>query len=219
MFIGHYGLALAAKRAAPKTSLGTLVLATQFADCLWPIFLILGWEHVEIAPGNTRMTPLDFVSYPWSHSLLMDALWAAAFAGIYFALRRYAAGAWMVALGVISHWVLDWISHRPDMPLSPWSSHKVGLGLWNSMAGTLIVEVTLFGGGLALYLSSTRAKDRVGKIALWSLIGLLAFGWAGNLFSPPPTSVQQIQYSAPLLWLTPLWAWWADRHRSYIAAP
>lgn len=219
MFIGHYGLALAAKRVAPKTSLGTLVLATQFADCLWPLFLILGWERVLVAPGITKVTPFDFVSYPWSHSLLMDALWAIAFGSVYFAVRRYKPGTWIVAAGVLSHWVLDWISHRPDMPISPWSSQKLGLGLWNSMAATVVVEVCLFAGGLSLYLSSTRAKDKVGTIALWSFVGLLAFAWTGSLFGPPPPDIHALEYSAVFLWLTPVWAWWIDRHRSYIAAP
>ncbi len=158
MFLGHQGLALAAKRLAPKTSFGTTFLATGFADCLWPIFLLLGWEHVRIAPGITKMTPLDFTSYPWSHSLLMDALWAAAFAAIYFAVRSYKIGAWVVAAGVLSHWVLDWISHRPDMPLSPWSQHKYGLGLWNSVFGTVAAELLLFFGGLFIYLKDTRQK-------------------------------------------------------------
>ncbi len=162
MFLGHQGLALAAKRLAPKTSFGTLWLSTEFTDVLWPLFLLLGIEHVRIDPGNTRMTPMDFYDYPFSHSLLADAGWALAFGLIYFARRKYKAGAIVVTIGVLSHWVLDWISHRPDMPIAPWSSTKYGLGLWNSMWGTVVVELVLLF-RRALFLSerySTQRPDR-----------------------------------------------------------
>ena len=213
MFLGHQGLALAAKRLAPKTSFGTTFLATGFADCLWPIFLLLGWEHVRIAPGITKMTPLDFISYPWSHSLLMDAIWAVAFAAIYFAVRRYKIGAWVVAAGVLSHWVLDWISHRPDMPLTPWSQQKYGLGLWNSAFGTVAAELLLFFGGLFIYLKDTRPKDRIGKYALWGFVVLMVALWLGAVFGPPPPSETAITMSGLSIWLAVVWAYWIDRHR------
>jgi hypothetical protein len=213
MFLGHQGLALAAKRVAPKTSFGTLFLATQFADCLWPVFLVLGWEHVRIAPGITKMTPLDFTSYPWSHSLLMDAIWAVAFAAIYFAVRRYKIGAWVVAAGVLSHWVLDWISHRPDMPLTPWSPQRYGLGLWNSVWGTSAAELILFFGGLFIYLRETKAKDRVGMFALWGFVVFMVVVWLSAVFGPPPPNETVIKYSGLSLWLAVAWAYWIDRHR------
>ena len=137
MFIGHIGAAFAAKRFAPKTSLGTLVFATGFLDLIWPIFLLLGLEHVRIAPGITRVTPFDFYDYPISHSLLAVVGWSLAVGLAYFALHRYRAGAWMVGLGVLSHWFLDWIVHRPDLPLWPGGTGHYGLGLWNSVPATL----------------------------------------------------------------------------------
>ena len=216
MFLGHFGLAFAAKRVAPKTSFGTALLATEFADCLWPLLLTAGVEQVRIAPGITKMTPLDFVSYPWSHSLFMDVVWGAAFAAIYFAVRRYKAGAWMVAAGVLSHWVLDWWSHRPDMPLTPWSTQKYGLGLWDSVAGTAVVELGLFFGGLAIYLASTKAKDRIGQIALWSFVALMLVIWLGAVFGPPPPSLTAIKASAFALWLAVAWGYWLDGHRASI---
>ena len=216
MFLGHFGLAFAAKRVAPETSLGTALLATEFADCLWPLFLTIGIEQVRVAPGITRMTPLDFVSYPWSHSLLMDAVWATAFAALYFAVRRYKAGTWVVFLGVMSHWVLDWWSHRPDMPLTPWSIHKYGLGLWNSMPATMIAELGLFFLGLAMYLSRSRARDRIGTFALWGLVLLLVFMWVSSLFDTSPPTVSEVKYSAFGLWLAVAWAYWIDRHRSAV---
>lgn len=216
MFLGHFGLALAAKKVAPRTSLGTAVLATEFADMLWPLFLILGWEQVRIAPGITKITPLDFIAYPWSHSLLMDLFWAAAFAAVYFVIRRYKAGALVVGAGVLSHWVLDWASHRPDMPVTPWSSEKYGLGLWNSVSGTVAIELVMFFGGLAIYLSQTRARDKTGQIALWSLVVLLVVIWASATFGPPPPSLNALQYSALALWLTVAWGYWIDRHRELV---
>jgi membrane-bound metal-dependent hydrolase YbcI (DUF457 family) len=107
------------------------------------VFLLLGWEQVRIDPGITRYTPLDFVSYPWSHSLLMLCVWASAFGGIYYAITRYRAGAIAIWIGVVSHWVLDWVTHRPDMPLYPGGA-LYGLGLWNSIAGTMGVEFLMF---------------------------------------------------------------------------
>src|SRR5260221_6131541 len=189
MFLGHQGLALAAKRLAPKTSFGTLWLSTEFTDVLWPLFLLLGIEHVRIDPGNTRMTPMDFYDYPFSHSLLADAGWALAFGLIYFARRKYKAGAIVVTLGVLSHWVLDWISHRPDMPLAPWSSAKYGLGLWNSVWGTIAVELVLFFGGLYFYLKDTRPKDRTGTWALAVFLALMRLFLVGGGFWPPPPRI------------------------------
>lgn len=218
MFLGHFGLALAAKKIAPQTSLGTTVLATEFADLLWPLFLIFGWEQVRIVPGITRMTPLNFIAYPWSHSLLMDFFWAAGFAAVYFAIRHYRPGAWAVAAGVLSHWVLDWASHRPDMPLTPWTTQRYGLGLWNSVGGTVAVELVMFFAGLAIYLSQTKAKDRTGQLALWSLVALLVFIWLSAIFGPPPPSVNALKYSALCLWLIVAWAYWVDRYRSDVKA-
>ena len=117
MFVGHFGVGFAAKAAAPRVSLGTLFLAAQLVDLLWPTLLLLGLEKVEIRPGITRVTPLDFVSYPISHSLLMAVVWAALFAGAYLLLRRHAAGALVAFAAVVSHWLLDLATHRPDLPL------------------------------------------------------------------------------------------------------
>jgi hypothetical protein len=147
MFIGHFAVGFAAKRFAPRSSEAVLLAAPVLADMLWPVFLLLGWEQVRIDPGNTRYTPLDFVSYPWSHSLLMLCVWASAFGGIYYGITRYRAGAIAIWIGVVSHWVLDWVTHRPDMPLYPGGA-RYGLGLWNSIAGTMVVEFLTFAVGV-----------------------------------------------------------------------
>jgi hypothetical protein len=186
MFIGHAALGFAAKRAAPRANLGWLLTAPFLADLLWPVFLLLGWEKVRIAPGNTAVTPLDFVSYPWSHSLLMLLAWSVALGWLYWLATRHAKGAVVIGALVTSHWVLDWITHRPDMPLFPWGGPKLGLGLWNSETATVVVEALMFVAGLAIYLGATRARNWLGHVTLWSLIGLLAFAYWGNLNGPPP---------------------------------
>lgn len=218
MFIGHFGLALAAKRVAPRTSLALLVLAAEFLDMLWPIFLLLGLEHVRVVPGITKVQPLDFYDYPFSHSLTMGFRWAVAVGLIYFLMRRYVRGAWVLAVLVVSHWVLDFISHRPDLPLWPGGA-KVGLGLWNSWAGTISVEALLFGIGIWLYLRSTRARDAIGRWAIWSLIALLSLGWLAALFGPPPPDTHQLAIAALVIWITVPWAAWADAHREPVPPP
>lgn len=219
MFIGHFAVALAAKKAAPRTSLGTLVMAAQFADLLWPIFLLLGVERVAIAPGNTAFTPLDFVSYPFSHSLVADVGWASLFAGVYRLVKHDSRGALCLWFVLMSHWVLDALTHRPDLPLYPGSSTYVGLGLWNSRAGTLLVEGAIFALGVVLYVHATRPRDRVGIYAFWSFIVLLVLIYFGNLFGPPPPSVKAIAIAALGLWFFVTWAYWLDRHRQPRSLP
>jgi len=215
MFIGHFAVAFASKRAAPRTSLGLLVAAVSLLDLIWPILVLGGFEVVRIDPGNTVVTPLDFVSYPYSHGLIFVCLWAAIFAGAYYATSRYWQGAAMIGVGVISHWVLDVVSHRPDMPLYPGSA-RIGLGLWNSMAATVIVEGSAFALGAWLYATGTRANDRTGRWAWWSLVILLLGIYAGNLAGSPPPSATAVAALALAAGLFPLWAWWIDRHRTVL---
>src|SRR6266545_7880417 len=163
MFIGHNAVAFAAKRTAPRTSLGTLTAAAVVLDLIWPVLVIAGIERFEIRAGVTAFSPFDFTYYPWSHSLLMSVVWSVVFGAIYFAITRYGRGAVIVGVAVFSHWVLDFITHRPDMPLYP-GGPKVGLGLWNSVGGTVIVESAIYIGGVWIYLRSTRARDRLGNI-------------------------------------------------------
>ena len=214
MFLGHFGVGFGAKAAAPKTSLGTLFLAAQFVDLLWPTLVLIGVEKVVIAPGTTRVTPLDFTDYPITHSLLLSLVWASLFVAIYLFVRRYPKGAWICGAAVLSHWVLDLLTHRPDLPLAPGVETRFGLGLWNSLAATLVVEVGVFGVGVWLYVRSTRAIDRVGSIALWSLVGFLLVVYFSNLFGPPPPSITALAWVGQAQWLLVIWAFWIDRHRA-----
>ena len=202
MFIGHAAVAFGARHWAPRANLGVLLGAVFLADLVWPVFLLLGWEQVRIDPGNTAVTPLDFVSYPYSHSLAAAAIWAAGFGLVYHALTRYWAGALAVVAGVLSHWVLDAVSHRPDMPLWP-GGPKVGLGLWYSLAATVFVEAALLAAGLWLCRSYSRG--------VWAMTLVFVAAYAANLLGPPPPNVQALATGALLLWVFPLWGWWISR--------
>ena len=213
MFIGHFGAGFGAKAAAPKTSLGTLFLASQFIDLLCSSLLLIGAERVRIVPGITRVTPLDFEYYPISHSLLAVTGWALLFALVYRVITRYPRGAVVLGLLVISHWFLDLIVHRPDLPLSPGSNIRVGLDLWSSLPGTFIVELLVFAVGVIIYLRQTRAIDSVGKWSLWLLIGFLLVIYLGSLFGPPPPNVSTLAWVGQSQWLLIMWGYWIDRHR------
>jgi hypothetical protein len=214
MFIGHFAVGFGAKRAVPAVSLGSLFLACQLADLLWPNFVLLGLEKVEIDPGNTAVTPLNFVSYPYSHSLVALLGWGLAFAILYRIVRRgtWAAGLTLAA-AVFSHWVLDVASHRPDMPVTLHGPERLGLGLWNSVPATVAVELVLLALGVALYCRATETRDRTGSIALWSLVGFLLIINLANLLGPPPPSATAVAWTAQAVWLLVAWGYWIDRHR------
>jgi hypothetical protein len=161
------------------------------------------------------MQPFDFYDYPISHSLLTSVVWAVIVAGIYFGVRRYAAGTWALGVLVVSHWVLDFVVHRPDMPLWP-GGPKVGLGLWNSWSAGVTAEVLVFAAGLSMYLGQTRARDAVGRYAFWALMALVFFGWLGALFGPAPLDTRALALSTLSLWLVVPWGWWADAHREVL---
>ena len=214
MFIGHYALALGAKRLAPGVSLGTLFLACQLADLLWPTFLMLGLERVEIDPGNTLVTPLDFVSYPYSHSLVMLLVWSALLALLYGALRGGPRLAVVTVGGLVfSHYVLDLITHRPDLPITLNGPGRVGLGLWNYPGTALATELALFIIGAAIYAGVTRERDRLGRIGWYALIATLAAIYFAALYGPPPPNAEAVAVAGQLLWLFVLWGYWVDRHR------
>lgn len=212
MFIGHAAAALAGKRAAPRTSLGVLLGAAVFLDLLWPVFLLLGWERVEIRPGVTAANPLDFVSYPISHSLLTSLGWSLLAGGVYYAVTRYGYGGWTVGALVFSHWVLDWLVHRPDLPLWP-GGPKVGIGIWHSVPLTVALELLTLAAGLVIYLGTTRPRDGVGRWAFRALIAFYVVVYFANTFGSPPADARVLAWAALSMWLLPLWAWWADAHR------
>ena len=214
MFIGHFGVGFAAKKIINKPSLGTLFFASQFIDLLWPIFLIFGIEKVSIDPGNTVVTPLNFIYYPFSHSLFGVLVWALLFGVVYYFIKKdFRTSIWLGVL-VLSHWILDFITHRPDLPLFIWSnSPLLGLGLWNSFFGTIIIESAIFVVGVYFFITVTKAKNKIGIYSLWSLIIFFIIIYIANLFGPPPESVAAIKYVSLTQWLLIAWAYWIDRNR------
>jgi membrane-bound metal-dependent hydrolase YbcI (DUF457 family) len=214
VFLGHFGVAFAAKRVAPRPSLGLSFAAAQLADLLWPIFLLAGIEHVRIVGGGNPFLNLEFTSYPWSHSLLAQLVLGAMLGALYWLPTRDRRGAWVLFALVPSHWVIDWLTHLPDLPLTPWSATKVGLGLWKNPTATIVVEMLVFGIGVAIYARSTRAFDKRGKYGFWALVATLVLLYVASIVSPPPSSVTALATGALIGWPLCLWPWWVDRHRS-----
>lgn len=218
MFLGHFAVAFGAKAAAPKTSVGTLILASQFVDLLWPTLLLLNIESVEIVPGITTVTPLDFVSYPISHSLLMVVVWGLVLGAISWLNGKNIKAASVIGLCVVSHWLLDLLVHRPDLPLAPEAPLKVGLGLWNSLPATLLLEFGFLAIGAAIYVRTTNSKGWIGTIGFWSLIAFLLAIYLLSVFGPPPPSVNAVAWMGQLQWLLVAWAFWMDRHREVVGS-
>jgi hypothetical protein len=213
MFIGHFALGFASKAVAPKANLGTAFAAAQWLDLVWPPLVLLGIEHVSIVPGATAFSPFDFSYYPYSHSLLAACLWGLLFGGVYYALRRDARTATWLGLLVVSHWVLDWISHRPDMPLIPGMGPRVGLGLWYSVPATLAVELCLFAVGIAVYTWVTRAQNALGRWALVALIVAFLAMYFGSRIGLPPSAAAMAGGGLVIIALFCAWGWWVDRQR------
>jgi hypothetical protein len=211
-------LGFGGKWVARRLSLGTLFLAAQFIDLLWPTLLLVGLETVEIAPGITRITPLDFTHYPISHSLLAVTGWGFLFGVAYFLMRRFTVGALVCGCLVVSHWVLDLLTHRPDLQLLPMSSIRVGLSLWNHPVAAIALELGIFGGGVLLYLRATRAVDRAGTVGLWALVAFLLVIYFGNIFGSPPPSARAIAWVSHAQWILVIWGYWLDRHREPLSA-
>jgi len=211
MLFGHIAVGLAAKPVAPKVPLGALLLSATAIDALCGVFVIAGIEGIDASGAS---------SIPWSHGLFMAVIWSIAGFAVAWLLSRDRRTGIIIGLLVFSHWVLDFISHPmgmgrelpPDLPLLFEGSPKVGLGLYNSVAAALITDFGMFAGGIVVYLVSTKAKDRTGRWAFWSIvlfIALLALSAAVPQLS--------ILATLGLVLLLPLGNW-VDRHRSLEAA-
>jgi hypothetical protein len=213
MFIGHFGTGFAAKKFNTKVSLGTYFFAAQFIDLLWPLFLLFGWEKVIIEPGNTAFTPLDFIYYPFSHSFFGVIIWGVLFGSIYYLIKKKLKGSIILGFLVLSHWILDLFVHKPDLPLFPWSDIKVGLGLWNSVPLTILIESIIFFIGVYLYTRTTKTGNKIGNYGFWGLVVFLLVIYITNIFGPSPPSEEPIAYIGFSQWILVAWAYWVDKYR------
>ena len=218
MFIGHYAVGFAGRAAlrspGARPSLGTWFLAVQWLDLVWPVFVMLGIERLEVKPTGNPFLNLAFTYYPWTHSLLAAIAWSGAFAAVYHSRTRNLKAAVWLAGAVLSHWVLDFIVHIPDLPVYPGGRLKLGAGLWRSAVATIAIESTMFVFAVAWYLRRTRNVDRAGHWGFWALIGFLVAAYIGSVLGPPPPGPTAVGVSALLLWLLAPWAYWIDRHRA-----
>ncbi len=217
MFLGHYGIAFALKRAEPKLSLGTLFIAVQFPDLLWGIFILLGWEHARIVPEYTAATSLEFLDYPISHSLVGVIVWSVVAAALYYSwptrdTSRHWQAAAIVGLAVFSHYPLDVLVHVADLPLMGNDSTKLGFGLWNNPVATLVAEALVFGGGLALYVARGSHRHPVRAARILVVVLLLVGVYLASMYGPLPPSMTTVAVSDIVLILAVgALAGWADR--------
>ena len=218
MFIGHFGAGFAGKKFEKSASLGTYFMAAQWIDLIWPILLLLGVEKAEIKPGVTAVTPLDFTYYPFTHSLFGVIVWAVLFGMVYFLIKKKSRTAIILGLLVLSHWFLDLLVHIPDLPIFPGYNLKVGFGLWNSFAASVIVEGMIFSLGVFLYYKSTKTKNKIGTYSLIGLILFLVVMYVSNLIGPPPPSMEMIGIVGNAQWLIVLWGYWIDKSRESLLA-
>lgn len=213
MFIGHFAVGLGAKKVAPELNLGFLFIACQLLDLIWPVLILVGIETVSVDHLATAVTPLNFEHYPYSHSLVMTVVYsflAGIATGLIFKSKRLGIVSGLV---ISSHWILDFVTHRPDLPI--WlEGHKVGLGLWNNISLSVSVELLLFATGIFLYLKSKNDFGRKRNIWFWSLIIFLLVIYAGNVFGPkPPPETPSAMVAGPALamWLLVLWGYLVDK--------
>jgi membrane-bound metal-dependent hydrolase YbcI (DUF457 family) len=216
MFIGHFGLGMAGKGTLRRPSLFVYLMAAQWLDLIWPIFLLLGWEHVKIVGGNNPLLNISFIYYPFSHSLLFSVIWSLIYGSVYYFFKKDLPSSLVLGFLVFSHWLLDFFTHIPDLPMGPWDGYRVGLGLWNYPMVTVIVESIIFFLGIILYLRSTRSNGIAGHISFWSLVLLLVFFYISSFYSPPPDSEKSLGVFAMAQWLLLALAYWIDRTRTSI---
>ncbi|MCZ7385497.1 MAG: hypothetical protein O8C63_12235 [Candidatus Methanoperedens sp.] len=219
MFIGHYGIGFALKKVEPGLSLGLLIFGAVMLDILFGVFLLAGFEHAKIAPGATVVSPFEFYDYPISHSAVGAVVWAAVGFLAYWlwpkgdrASRKIPA--FVLAAAIFSHFILDVISHTPDLTIFGNNSPKLGLSLWNSLGGTIIVEMGIFFVGVILYRRATKSVSSSGKYGLVLMVLILMVFYIGNTFGPPPPDMISVGVisTAGQLALVAL-AFWVDRNR------
>lgn len=204
-------MGFAAKRLEPKIGLGTFFLAALWADLVWPIFLFFGVERASLVDGLTKMNPLDLEYYPYSHSLLALALWGGALGFVLFLRSKNLRGAMLVALCVLSHWVLDVLTHRPDVPLAWGDSIKLGFGLWNRPFWAFIIEGSFFATCVWLYFGIPGKKRAKKNLRAWGFIGFLSLMYLSQFSGKTPPAMSAVIAVGMFQWIAWPWGRWIDR--------
>jgi hypothetical protein len=218
MLVGHFAAALLAKRAEPRLSLGTAVVAATLADLLIFAFVITGLEQIEIVRGRFGAANyFKAIDIGWSHSLAMGLVWSALFGGVYWGLKRSPRGSSVIVAAVLSHWFLDALSHPPHLPLSPNGPGHVGFGLWTSVPATLLIEGGFWVAALVLYLRATRSVTSAGRYVFWGGIVVLTLSWYNNIAGEAPSRPEDAPTASLiffLLWVG--WGYWMNRARQSV---
>lgn len=221
MFIGHYGPGLAIRAVRPEIPLWLLFVAAQLVDIAWAVLVFAGVEKLRIVPGITAANPLDLYYMPYTHGLVAALLWSLAMAIVcrrLFRWPRWSIAAWVGAT-VLSHWVLDWLVHRPDLPLYG-DTAKVGLGLWNYVGLSLALEVASLAAGVWFYVRRTRPRTKVGRYGPAALVLLMVAIQVSSLLGPYPPSATVVAASGIAMYaLFASLAGWIDRHRDHAVVP
>ncbi|HEY0383337.1 MAG TPA: hypothetical protein VGC72_14175 [Candidatus Elarobacter sp.] len=218
MFVGHYAASLALKAADQRVPLAPLFLGAQVLDIVSAAFVLLGIEHWRIVPGITAASPLA-LDVPYTHGFFTSLGWALL---AYLVVRVVPLPkriprrktAFFVGLAVWSHWWLDLIVHKPDLPIYDHTLY-LGLGLWYSRPGTWIVETALLVAALVYYVRTSTARNAAGRFGMLVFVVLLVAINTANLYGPPPASSNAVAIAGEIFYVAAaLIALWLARYRA-----
>ncbi len=218
MLVGHFAAALLAKRAEPRLSLGTTIVAATLADLLIFTLVMAGIEQIAVVRGRFGAANyFTAIEITWSHSLAMACVWALLIGGIHWLVRRRGRAAVVVAAAVLSHWFLDAISHPPHLPIAPWTSRRIGFGLWTSIPATLVVEGGLWAVALVLYIRATRSVTSAGRYVFWGGVIVLTLSWYNNIAGGAPSRPENAPQASLIFFLIWIgWGFWMNRARMLV---
>lgn len=206
MFIGHFAPAFIAAAVSPeRPRLGTMFVAAQLVDWGFFALALVGVEHMRIDPAASVMVPFDLYDMPYTHSLIGTAIWAATCLGVIAVHQRNLAVGALAGLVVLSHWLLDWVVHVPDLTWDG-TPPKMGLGLWNYPWVAIPLELGLTLGAFVFYVRRTRGPAGPPMVLMGMLLLLQAINW----FAPHPEAAGPFLYLQALLAfaiLTAIAAW------------
>ncbi|GMN01583.1 hypothetical protein [Erythrobacter sp. MTPC3] len=214
MFIGHFAPAFVAAAVSPKgPKLAVYFIAAQLVDWGFFAFALIGIERMRVDPGATTMVPFDLYHMPYTHSLLGTAIWATAMVLIILILQRNVLGGLLAGFVVMSHWLLDLITHRPDLTLAG-GDKTYGLGLWNYPYAAIPLEIGITLLAFVIYLKRTRGPVGPPLILLMVLLAFQVINW----FGPEPASAGPALYLQALLAfaIATGFAWWVGENRYFI---